>query len=66
MFREVVRAEVETKVMFEWNSAYMECSAKLGGQGVNQVFTELLQRARNNGEFCVYHHYLNYQNINIF
>ena len=48
--REVARSEVETKVMFEWNSGYMECSAKLGGQQVSQVFTELLHRVRNKGQ----------------
>ena len=51
--------------MFEWNSGYMECSAKLGGQGVNQVFTELLQRVRNKGQFCAYHHVFNHQTSQI-
>ena len=46
--REVLRAEVETLVMFDWNSGYLECSAKLGGEKVKQVFLELLQRVRNN------------------
>ena len=48
--REVLRAEVDTLVMFEWNSGYLECSAKLGGEDVQQVFLELLQRVRNNVE----------------
>ena len=43
------RAAVETQVMFDWNSGYMECSAKLGGHEVQQVFTELLQRIREKG-----------------
>ena len=47
MTREVLRAEVETKVMFDWNSGYMECSAKEEGEKVQQVFLELLQRVRN-------------------
>ena len=36
--------------MFDWNSCYMECSAKVGGERVHQVFLELLQQVRNNVE----------------
>ena len=36
--------------MFDWNSCYMECSAKEGGERVHQVFLELLQQVRNNVE----------------
>ena len=34
--RELIRAETEARVMFEWNWGYKECSAKLG-EGVSQV-----------------------------
>ena len=50
MYREVLKAEVETRVMFDWNCGYKECSAKVGGEEVQQVFLELLQRVRNTVE----------------